>query len=244
LANYLSRSFPTDSADEAKDDVNELRTCIKDGLSLGTRDPAFYGYSLLMWSIRLNATNIFRYLLEMPVDVCAVDDKGNSALAVCAPNTETGVVFARALLEMGAEVNRTNNAGWSPIAGAIYFNNKPLLELYKQEGADVRVQTKYGESVLAIACIYADTNTFSSVVSMLEKQNKYQITKAEKTRSIFYAITDAEDSAEYKLLELHRIGCCMNITNRYGRTPLMIVRESGKTNLVRLIERLRVLEAE
>lgn len=69
----------------------------------------------------------------MPVDL--TDTSGNTLLMLAAYHGRAGVVSA--LLERHADVNRLNDRGQSPLAGAVFKGEDTIVWLLLEAGADV-----------------------------------------------------------------------------------------------------------
>lgn len=68
----------------------------------------------------------------LPVNLS--DAKGNSLLMLAAYNDQVEV--ARLLLSRGADINRLNDRGQSPLAGVVFRGHDELLALLSAAGAD------------------------------------------------------------------------------------------------------------
>ena len=55
------------------------------------------------------------------------------------------------LVEMGADVNQTNETGWTPLHAATYIGSEAIISYLVQEGADPNVQNGCGQTPLTLA---------------------------------------------------------------------------------------------
>ena len=77
------------------------------------------------------------------------DRLGHPAITICMDNPE----ILKFLIDNGADVDRTDNLGWSPLAWAIVSDNIKAAGILIENGADVNGEAG-GVSLLAWAMIY------------------------------------------------------------------------------------------
>ncbi|KAE8995186.1 hypothetical protein PF011_g16430 [Phytophthora fragariae] len=94
---------------------------------------------------------VIQVLLQNSADVDAHDGDWDSALheAVYSGQVEA----ARTLVEasLGANVNKRNRSGWTPLMGAAHRNFVVIMELLVWKGASLMLKTKDGRTALHIA---------------------------------------------------------------------------------------------
>jgi len=95
--------------------------------------------------------------------VASIDGKGRAAIHLAAGSGHSDIV--RLLLEAGAGVNDTDNAGWTPLHHASEVGSEGVgtVELLIQNGADISAQTNAKSSVLHHA---RDETTLKSLLEL------------------------------------------------------------------------------
>jgi hypothetical protein len=65
---------------------------------------------------------------------------------------------AKALLELGKEVDARDKRGNTPLMFACYKNNMPMVKLFLDKGADINAKNMYGTGPLKYALEYGKGN--------------------------------------------------------------------------------------
>ena len=69
------------------------------------------------------------------------------------------------LIEAGADINKAENDGWTPLMMAAEFGHGDIVKYLLDSGADVLMQTYTGRT--ALAC--AEAGKFTFVINILKK---------------------------------------------------------------------------
>ncbi|MBU1233277.1 MAG: ankyrin repeat domain-containing protein [Proteobacteria bacterium] len=86
----------------------------------------------------------------LPINLC--DTKGNSLLMLAAYNDQAET--ASMLLKHGAEVDRRNDHGQTPLGGVAFKGNMALVSLLLEAGADINADNGGGKTPLMFAAMF------------------------------------------------------------------------------------------
>ncbi len=92
-------------------------------------------YTILMTAASINNTRAARALIDMGIDVNAVDKDGNTALGHSF--VQENIDVAKVLIEAGANVNHVNKLNFSGLMSAITLKHTGTVKLLIDAGADV-----------------------------------------------------------------------------------------------------------
>jgi len=104
-----------------------------------------------------------RILESGEVGVNAADESGITAAQVASANDQLGIL--QLLVKFHANINQTNNVGWTPLLQACWHGHTNTAQYLIQQGVDVNKRNKYGASALTIA---ASSGHLSVVRLLLE----------------------------------------------------------------------------
>ena len=141
-----------------------------------------------------------------------------------------GIQLITLLLEYGADINKANRYGQTPLYWASYIGNTQAVSLYLQHGADVDKAEQYGRTPL----FWASLQGHDSIVTILlqygadvNKADVYGNTPLHKAISIGYGHIPV-----ITLLLEH--GADVNKEDIYGRSPLFLALNRGNDRLATL----------
>jgi ankyrin repeat protein len=110
------------------------------------------GWTALHLAAHFGRLDVVSLLLARGADPLArsQNDMGNQAIHAAAAGRAAAAVVAQ-LLARGAQVNATQNGGFTALHEAAFRNDRALADLLLAHGADVAVRTNDGETAEAIA---------------------------------------------------------------------------------------------
>ncbi|MBQ6781276.1 MAG: ankyrin repeat domain-containing protein [Treponema sp.] len=125
------------------------------------------------------------------------------------------------LIYSEADVNATDNDGWTALMfGARFQNNPKVIELLLEAGANASMENNYGITALLLAAGFSENKDV--VLSLLENRS---VAEKEVLAAFIYAITN---EASVKILQLFvDKGIAINAPYE-GKTPLMYAAETNK----------------
>lgn len=154
------------------------------------------------------------------------NEKDNKGCTLLMKAAEAGNNWElNALLKSGADVNQTDNDGWTALMYAVrYQQNISIVNSLIQAGANIKVKNKYNLSALMIASTY---NSNPEIISKL--LSYYSVSEKEVLQSFILLLSD-NSSSEYSKIAKVEIFIKKSIPlNAFyeGKTPLMYAAEFG-----------------
>lgn len=108
------------------------------------------------------------------------------------PDKEVNLKLVDRLIEMGININYTNEYNSTPLMSAIFFKNIKIVNKLLDAGADVTIVTKYGERAYATA-IKKGLIDIASRIKLLEPKELHDI--------------------EMQTEKFHKLGCPLEMTD-------------------------------
>jgi ankyrin repeat protein len=133
--------------------------CIKLLLEAGAEPNIFFESNgstpLQIASIRQH-TDVVKILLKYGANPNIPNMNGLTALdhACHACNLNGGTDIIDTLLAYGADINHQDASGFTVLHRAIMFNNKPLVHIFINHGADPLIKTNYDKTCLEMASYF------------------------------------------------------------------------------------------
>ncbi|OIW28755.1 ankyrin, partial [Coniochaeta ligniaria NRRL 30616] len=137
----------------------------QDPASINERDVA--GQTALHWAARMGNIDAVRKLLCYEADASARELLGWTPLHFAAQNYNGSIMVLlifEALVEEGAEVNRRDNYGNTPLAYAIHHNNVPVFRALRRLGVELDFETSAGQTVLHVAAWWAKSQILRDLI--------------------------------------------------------------------------------
>uniref|UniRef100_A0ABD2X5S7 Uncharacterized protein n=1 Tax=Trichogramma kaykai TaxID=54128 RepID=A0ABD2X5S7_9HYME len=185
-------------------------------------------------------------LLSRGADPNAVDARGATPLhRVCEDRHELAEPFLGCCERLGVTVrmNERDNEGNSPLHLALRMAGRPTVELLLRRGADPNLANAKGETPLLT--MIRENREVDLVETLLEfSDDKYRPVRVnerdrEGNSPLHWALLrrDRDDSESWrKLVELLlREGADPNLANEEGRTPLHLVCERRRQDLLKIV---------
>ena len=182
------------------DDVSEVQSLIKAGVSPNTLDPK--GNPMLIVAIRDKSLKVADLLIANPVtDVNLVNKSGENPLMMASiegelPLVETLVLKKKAevnksgwaplhyacttgklsvaqfLVANGAKVNALSPSDTTPLMMAVSSGNDQLIKFLLDNGADLRMRNHEGYSAIDVAALFSKEDIREGLISRWEKLYK------------------------------------------------------------------------
>lgn len=140
----------------------------------------------------------------------------------------------RSLLKSGADVNLSDNEGWTSLMYAIrYQNNFEITKLLLENGADINARNRYGSSPLLLASAYSGNPEILGLLLENFSGNQNDVFKA-----FVFSITAGGSSSSAQIAKL-KVFVDRGISiNRFyeGKTPLMYAAEyAPSTEIIKFL---------
>jgi ankyrin repeat protein len=127
----------------------------------------------LLMAAEQGRMEIVRYLVEeagADVNATTPESRGEiTPLRYAISNEDYEMV--RYLVRNGADVNKANTAGWTPIMTAARVGNREIIELLLEEGAELEVRTEDGTTPIRIASNNGWTDIVVWMTMLLERDD-------------------------------------------------------------------------
>ncbi len=140
----------------------------------------------------------------------------------------------RSLLKSGADVNLSDNEGWTSLMYAIrYQNNFEITKLLLENGADINARNRYGSSPLLLASAYSGNPEILGLLLENFSGNQNDVFKA-----FVFSITAGGASSSAQIAKLKVFVDRGIPINRFyeGKTPLMYAAEyASSTEVIKFL---------
>ncbi|KAI4155893.1 MAG: hypothetical protein LQ340_000673 [Diploschistes diacapsis] len=198
------------------------RLLLKKGAKIDVRCE---GETLLSEAILSRNETAIRLLLERGAKL---DMRSSLFLAASVGN----IMIARILLKMGAEIDRKNDEGDTPLALAALSGEVEMIRMLLEKGAEVDTKNNSGKTAL----LYAARNGDEIVARMLlEKGADVDAKDNNGETALFYAAENGEEIVAKLLLE---VGAEVDAKDNNGETALFCVAKNGKEIVARMLLKL------
>ena len=108
------------------------------------------GFTALQEAVRLNNSDVVKFLLQNDADTQKNYEDGNTILLYALQeNVQPEII--ETLIKYGADVNKQNDSGVSPLQLAIKKNDKEIIEILLDNKAKVNAMDKNGQPLLFLA---------------------------------------------------------------------------------------------
>ena len=190
-------------------------------------------------------SNIVRFILEYPATpemrskiVNAKDQNGNTALHVA--TDEEFHEIALLLLELGADVNVTNNDNKTPLEIAARINAQRLIKAFLEKGADIFITSNFWQqTALHYAVTNRDIKTLQMILEHLHKHLSSEIAKRYINQPDSTGQTALHHSLELNLPIYEKLlidhGAQIDVPDHNGQTLLHKATLQNDTKLVLLL---------
>lgn len=169
------------------------------------------------------------------VDLDARDGHGRTAVHVAAFAGQRGAL--QALAKAGAKLELLENDRYDALTIAAVANDEDTLRKLLALGASARLVTsRYDGTALIAAAHLGHTGVVRQLIAAgapLDHVNNLHWTAAIEA----VVLGDGGPRHQDTLRALVEAGCDLRLADRQGRTPLMLARERGYGEMVRLLER-------
>ncbi len=146
------------TAAENVDDVNIVKYLIEKGADITLKNKV--GMNALHYAVMLNSLEMVRFLVEQGLDVNSETNDKRTVffVAVTEPYIDNGIIDY--LLEKGADINRKDIRGVTPLMSTLFVKNNTLGKFLIEKGADVTLQSNSGKTALHFA---VDSSNFAKL---------------------------------------------------------------------------------
>ncbi|CAH1776695.1 unnamed protein product [Owenia fusiformis] len=169
-----------------------------------------HGDTVLMYTVRKNATESVKVLLDHGADVNAVDNNGKTALMFAALVNDT-VECAKLLIAYGADIDARDNDGTT----ALVYATSECMRLLVDNGADVNAANKRGVTALMRS---AGFDTTAPMEALLDHGADVNACTYFGMNALFYAV--CQDKLDSVRLLINK-GIDINRRGLNGETVLM-----------------------
>jgi ankyrin repeat protein len=177
---------------------------------------------------------VVRFLVEKGLDVHAIDSSGNTAIHFAVRNdTEDSLKIVEYLSEKGANLNKKNLFGQSPLMAAARDGSLRAARFLINDGGPVNDQDDEGRTPLHFACFGAPPPTKAKIVELLLAAGAMIKAKDNDGRTPLMVASNVPDMATVQLLLDH--GAEINAVNYAGWSCLMYAARSGQIPLINML---------
>lgn len=149
-------------------DLAGVRNEVTSGVSTEAVD--YRDKTPLLLAAEQGQLEIAEYLLEAGADVDATTSVGSGEVTPLRyAIAREDYLMVDLFVQNGADVNRANAQGWTPIMTAARVGNREIMELLIDAGADIRVRTSDGLTPLRIASNNGWTDIVVWLTLMMEE---------------------------------------------------------------------------
>ncbi len=204
---------------------DEIQALIDRGVCLDYRDAN--GNTPLIYPVRAKKIDTVRLLIQNGADIDYVNklDQNAFSIAIMDPHRHE---IAKLLVSLGANVNRVNRFGDTPIIQASSLGLYESVSLLIDLGANINQRDKYGRTSLMIAAKYDNISIVNLLISYAANINS----KSKDGKTALLHATYHGNESVAKLLIAN--GADINCSDIHGNTPLMCASGYGYSWLVKL----------
>lgn len=184
-----------------------------------------YMHNLLRESVLSFNKELFDALLDYGVPVSTLFDRKKSLLHLCAKIPDHSVAatdFAPRLLDLGAEIDATDEDGITPWMDAILERKWDLADLLMKKGANALATNQAGFNVLGLCITSLNLGAIKYLMKYCEQKEKFQqdsflINKEKQISAVQLASTLTLPRAHGMKLEV--VGVFLTILTNFAREP-------------------------
>ncbi|PTD07843.1 Ankyrin-3 [Fusarium culmorum] len=220
--------------------VPSAQTLLDHGADIETRDNN--DNTPLLVAVLCNAIEMASFLLEHDANVEAADDNGVSIDARTTHDENTALIRAvrdgypqivSLLIKLGADVNASNNIGWTPLHFAAETGFEDVVEILLKAGANATAESHDGKRPRTISW----ENNHHSVTTILDGSVPISLdaqlhSKALRLSALFYA---ARNGHLNKICQVLDEGIDVNSLDADGRSSLSMAAEHGWNDIVQCL---------
>jgi ankyrin repeat protein len=217
--------------------VDIVKMLLDDGAAIEAKTKVS-AQTALMWAASQNHDQVVRLLIERGADVRAESKGGFTPMLFAAQQGNVGI--ARMLMAAGVGVNAVGN-GPAPLMIAVRGGQVPFALFLLEQGADAKVSTRGGETVLHVAISIGGRRIgYDPDAVVKEPPNKLELVKALLARGAdpnvrASRVTLRSDSGEGSGLG-PTIPDNFGVTRtRQGATPFWVAAENGDVTIMRAL---------
>lgn len=190
------------------------------------------GYTGLHFASMGRSKSLIRFFAQEGVLINARTlDSGDTALILASDGGNSQIVAL--LIKLGADVNASNNIGWTPLHFAAYGGFEQIAEILINSGANPAAASLDGQRPRDVAYgqnhHHVKTLIDGSVPVSLDAQNE------SKARQISSFFRTARDGHLAKNLQILDEGIDINSLDRDGRSSLSLAAENGWIDIVQTL---------
>ena len=173
------------------------------------------GLTALRDAVRLNKTDMVKFLLLHDADLTETDNDGNDIL-LYAVVTNSPVEMIKAIIQAGADVNTKNSLDQTPLTVALAQKNTELVKLLIQSGANVKMAD--GQNLLHYA--YDKKVSLDTLKELLDSGLDINATDSEGNNLLLEALKNNDEETALFALEN---GADINQKDNEGETAVSYV---------------------
>jgi ankyrin repeat protein len=136
-------------------DLDGVKRAVEKSPGVINKSDSSQQYTALHWAVNYGKEPVVNYLLEKGAKLDATSNYGYTPLHLAAMGQNKKIVDA--LLAKKPNVNGKDNNGYTPIMFAMTHNgSKEMIQAWLDAGADLTVKNNQNQTVLHLACLYAN----------------------------------------------------------------------------------------